>query len=130
MKVIEAFVTILDPRVTNSVGFSCPSIFSDSHFNLLNSKIIVECFYKMTRTIIIITRITRTGLTVESDDVSLVHGRRPSKYLDQVARFLFNNFLADCKLSLPVVRYHLVGQSLASVGLLNTLDTELSFLVY
>ena len=42
-----------------------------------------------------------------------------------------NNFLlADCELSLLVVGYHLVGQSLAPVGLLDRPDTELGFLVY
>ena len=42
-----------------------------------------------------------------------------------------NNFLlADCELSLLVVRYQLVGQSLAPVGLLYSPDTELGFLVY
>ena len=73
-------------------------------------------------TMAIITRITRTGLTVEGDDVSFVHGRR-SKYVDQVAPFSINDFLANCKLSLTVVGYHLVGQSLASVCLLNSPDT-------
>ena len=43
VKVIEAFVTILDkPRASNSVGFSCPWIFSDFHFRFLISKIIVK----------------------------------------------------------------------------------------
>ena len=78
----------------------------------------------------IITRITRSGLTFESDDVSLVDSRRSSKYLDPVSPFPIIIFFADCKLSLPVVRYHLVDQSLASVGLLNSPDAEILFLVY
>ena len=83
LKVKEAFVTILDiPREANSVGFSVPSIFSDSHSKLLISKTIVKYLYKISRAII--TRITRPGLTVESDDVSLVHRRRSSKYLDVI----------------------------------------------
>ena len=83
LKVKEAFVTILDnPRVANSVGFSVPSIFSDSHSKLRISKTIVRDLYKITRAII--TGITRPGLTVESDDVSFVHGGRSSKYLDVI----------------------------------------------
>ena len=83
LKVKEAFVTILDiPRVANSVGFSVPSIFSDSHSKLLISKMIVKYFYEITRAII--TRIARPGLTVESDDVSFVHGGRSSKNLDVI----------------------------------------------
>ena len=41
-----------------------------------------------------------------------------------------NDILAECKLSLRVVGYHPVGQSLAPVGLLDIADTELGFLVY
>ena len=42
-KVTDAFDNILDnPRVLNSVGFSCPWIFSDSHFKSLISKMIVK----------------------------------------------------------------------------------------
>ena len=44
--------------------------------------------------------------------------------------FPVNNFLADCKLPLLVVGYQLVAQSLAPVGLLDSPDTELGFLLY
>ena len=44
--------------------------------------------------------------------------------------FSVNNFLADGQVPLAVGLYQLVAQSLASVGLLDILDTELGFLVY
>ena len=47
-----------------------------------------------------------------------------------VSKIAVINLLADCKLPLPVVGYQLVAQSLAPVGLLDSPDTELGFLVY
>ena len=75
VKLKVAFVTTLDtPRVTNSDWLSCPWILSDSQFNLSISKMIVKYLYEIVR--IFITRITRSRLTVKSDEVSLVQSRR------------------------------------------------------
>ena len=47
-----------------------------------------------------------------------------------VAPHPINDVLADSQVPFLVVGHHLVGQSLAPVGLLDSPDTELCFLVY
>ena len=47
-----------------------------------------------------------------------------------VAPHPINDVLADSEVPLPVVGHHLVAQSLTPVGLLDSPDTELYFLVY
>ena len=47
-----------------------------------------------------------------------------------VAPTPINDLLADSQVLLPLSHYQLVAQFLAPVGLLNSLDTELGFLVY